>query len=107
MADITNPQAVKHCNEHFRATADIANSAIRTIDEMLIQMTDFLSIPEVSNAGNEDVIIDGAATDGRSLCTKQKVLELKFVCEQLQGCINTDNRRQLLAELAVNSAPRF
>lgn len=107
MADIDNPQARDIVNENFRRTADITESAIRTIDQMLVIMTDFLAIPEIAAAQNEDVILDGAETDGRPICTKQKVLELKFVCEQLQACINTDDRRQLLSKLAVNSAPLF
>lgn len=106
MADITNPQAVDFCNEKLRVLADLIERARRTSEQFLIDITTEFEAHTGGNA-NEDVIIDGAAQDGRSVITKQRVAEVKFVAEQLVTCLNTDDRETLIANVSVNGQPLF
>lgn len=120
---IDNVEAIKFSNERCRPIANLGEQAVRSVDQFLIEIIDYLAIPEVAslfaeyNDGGTTqqrkdeiyalVISDNANLDGRPICTFGKVLELKYVCEQLQGCINTSDRRQLLSKLANNSTPIF
>jgi len=67
MADITNPQAVAFCNERVRLAAnkfmDLYWWCKMVSEEWAAQSIGSL-IPN-----NADVLIDGSATDGRSICT--------------------------------------
>lgn len=105
MADITNPQAVRFCNERLRLVADQIQSARRTGEQFLIEV--FAFEDATSGNANEDVIIDGSATDGRPSITKQNVLEVKFVAEQLVSTLNQDDRETLVANVAVHGEPLF
>lgn len=105
MADITNAQAVRFCNENARPLADIIESVRRTAEQFAINVVAF----EAATSGNAngDVVIDGAATDGRTLATKGKVAALKYVAEQLVACLNQDDREVLVHDLVTNGQPRF
>lgn len=105
MADITNAQAVRFVNENARPLADLMESVRRTAEQFAINVVAFEAV--TSGNANGDVVIDGAATDGRPLATKQKVAELKYVAEQLVAALTLDNREDLVHGLVVNGQPRF
>ncbi len=106
MANITNPQAVNFCNNKARRLADLIEKARRTAEQFLIDITTEFEANVGGNA-NEDVIIDGAATDGRQVITKQNIAEVKYVAEQLVACLNQDDRETLIANVSVNGDPLF
>ncbi len=106
MANITNPQAVHFCNEKLRPMADLVEKVRRTGEQFLIDITTEF---ENNTGGNVDgdVVIDGAATDGRSVITKLNVAQVKFVVEQMVTTLNTDDRETLIANVSVNGTPLF
>lgn len=106
MADITNPQAVKFCNEKLRPLADLIERTRRTCEQFLIDITTEFEA-HVSGNANGDVILDGAALDGRSVITKANVAEVKFVAEQMAAAANADDRESLIANVSVNGVPLY
>lgn len=110
MADITNPQVVKFCNEKARLLADLIEKTRRTAEQFAIDVVgEFEAIVGASGQGNAngDTIIDGAARDGRSIITKGDILGLKFVAEQIVAAANADDREALVAKVSVNGQPAF
>ncbi len=105
MADITNAQAVRFVNEQARPMADLIEKARRTAEQFAINVVAFEA--DTSGNANGDVVIDGAATDGRPLCTKQKIAELKYVAEQMVAALTADNREELVHGLVTNGQPIF
>lgn len=106
MADITNPQAIKFCNEKLRPLADLIEKTRRTAEQFAVDIVTEFEAHTSGNA-NGDVILDGAATDGRSIITKQNVAEVKFVAEQIAAAANQDDRELLIANVSVNGQPLF
>lgn len=106
MADIIDPAVRKFANEKLRVMADMVEQTRRTGEQFLIDVAaEFESLTSGNASG--DVIVDGAATDGRSIITKQSVGEVKYVVEQLVACLNQDDRETLIANVSVNGTPRF
>lgn len=106
MADITNPQAVKFCNENARTIANLIGSMYRTLDQFALNVVrDF----EENTSGNVDAdpIIDGSDVDGRNPVTKVNVAELKFVCEQLKATLDTNTLIALVNNWATNTQPIY
>lgn len=106
MADITHPEAVRFCNEKLRVLADLIEKTRRTAEQFAIDVVSEFEAHTSGNA-NSDVVVDGAATDGRSTITKQNVLEVKFVAEQMTAAANQDDREALIAAVSVNGQPSF
>jgi hypothetical protein len=109
MADITNPQAVKFCNEKLRVLSDLIEKTRRTAEQFAIDIVTEFEANTSGNA-NGDVIVDnpnGAGSDGRSVITKQNVLEVKFVAEQMVAALTQDDREALVANVSVNGQPAF
>ena len=106
MADIDNPQAVAFCNTRARKIADLIRSLDRTIPQFLLEVVRDFEELTVGNADG-DLILDGAAEDGRAQVVKLNVGQLKFVCEQILACIDTDDRRDLVNNWVVNGQPIF
>ena len=106
MADITNPEVVRFCSEKARALADLIERTRRTAEQFAIDVvTEFEG--NTSGNVNGDVIVDGAALDGRSVITKGDILGLKFVAEQIAAAANLDDREALVAKVSVNGQPAF
>lgn len=106
MAAITDPRAVKFCNEKVRILADLIEKTRRTAEQFAIDVvTEF----EAHTGGNVngDAVSDGAPGDGRSVITKQSVAEIKYVAEQLVACLNQDDRESIVAAVSVNGQPAF
>lgn len=106
MADITNEQVKRFCNERVRILADLIQSCRRTCEQIAIEFPGSFEA-FVSENANGDVILDGALTDGRSIITKGDVLGLKFVAEKIAEAANLDDREALVAKVAVNGEPKF
>ena len=106
MAAITNPQAVKFCNEKVRILSDLIEKTRRTAEQFAIDVVTEFEANTGGNA-NGDTVTDGAAEDGRSIITKLSVANVKFVAEQLVTCLNTDDRETLIAAVSVNGQPSF
>ena len=109
MANITSPQVISLWNAHARPLADLIERCRRTCEAFVVDAVAIEAVIGGSGAGNAngDVIVDGAATDGRSICTKQNFLELKFVAEQIAAAANQDDREQLIHNIVVNGAPLY
>lgn len=106
MADITNPQAVRFCNEKLRPLADLIEKVRRTAEQFAIDITTEFEAHTSGNA-NGDAIVDGSASDGRQPITKGNVLEVKFVAEQMVAALTQDDREQLIANVSVNGQPLY
>ncbi len=103
---ITDAQAVRFANENARTIADLIGKLDRTLDQFALNVVrDF----EAKTSGNTsgEVIDDGADEDGRNAVTKNNVAQLKFVCEQLKACLDTDDRRAIVNTWAVNTQPIY
>lgn len=104
--DITNPQSVKFCNENARVISDMMAKLDRTCDQFLLNVVrDF----ESTTADNQDgdFVGDGSESDGRNRITKANISQLKFVVEQVKGCLNIDDRAAIVNRIAVNTQPAF
>jgi hypothetical protein len=103
MADITNPQAVRFCNERVRLAADkfaqLYNWCIAVRNEWTAQDIASL-IPNDASA-----IIDGAQTDGRPLITGADVHTIKDRVVELIGLLeaNTSEKLNEILRVAVNT----
>lgn len=103
---ISNPQAVKFANEKARRLADAIATVDRTLQQFALDVvTDFESNTGAAQDG--DLIEDGSALDGRRPVTKANVGQLKFVCEQIGGIMNTADYRALVNNWVVNGQPIF
>jgi len=61
---ITDPQAVRFCNEKIRSAADNLAQAYNHANRVVNEWTSFGGVALIPNDAGEDVI-DGSATDGR------------------------------------------
>jgi hypothetical protein len=103
---ITDAQAVRFANDNGRTIADLIAKLDRTLDQFALNVVrDFES--QTSGNANGEEIVDGSLEDGRNTVTKGNVAELKFVCEQLKACMDTDDRRAIVNRWAVNSQPIY
>jgi hypothetical protein len=103
---ITDPQAIRFANENARTIADLIGRLDRTLDQFALNVVRDFESQTGGNANGEE-IDDGAAADGRNVVTKLNVGELKYVCEQLKACMDTDDRRAIVNRWAVNSQPIY
>ena len=103
---ITNPQAVKFSNEKARTLANHIASMDRTLTQFML---DVVTAFEANTGGNTngEVIEDGATIDGRPVVTKVNVAELKFVVEQLQAAMATDDRRVIVNKWVNQGQPLY
>lgn len=106
MAVITNPQAVRFCNEKARVLADHIEKTRRMAEQFAIDIVTEFEAHTGGNA-NGDVVADGADVDGRGEITKLDVGALKYVAEQLVTCLTADDREALVSAVAVNGTPLF
>ena len=105
MADITNPEAVRFCNEVIRPLADVATryyyAALAVVNEW--EATGMAAkIPNTA-----DVVVDGSAQDGRSPITGAKVNGLKnHVAAMLADLeANANAKLNVLLQIEVNGSP--
>lgn len=102
MADITNPQAVRFCNERVRQAADrfgqLYNWCRAVRDEWTAQDIASL-IPNTT-----DLVVDGSATDGRPPITGADVHTIKDRVLELITLLEADSNAKLneILRVAVN-----
>ena len=102
MADITNPQAVRFCNERVRQAADkfgqLYNWCVAVQNEWAAQGIGDL-IPNDSSP-----IIDGAQTDGRPLLTGADVNTLAARVTEFTAMLEANANAKLnqILKVAVN-----
>lgn len=105
---ITNAQAVAFCNGRARIMADLIETMDRTATQFMLDVVEnWEEVAEVIAAGDSDAIVDSTPPDGRTPRTKVNVGEMKFVVEQVQACLATDDRRALIHGWVTNSQPKF
>lgn len=63
MPDITDPQAVRFCNERVRVAADKLAQAYNLANQVIDEWTAHGGVALIPNTS--DPVIDGSATDGR------------------------------------------
>jgi hypothetical protein len=105
MSEIANAQAVRFCNERVRPLADLVSKLHRTIPQFLIEVQEYETY--VADNVDGDVILDGAAEDGRAPLTKRDVTRVKNLIEALDTYLNADARLPTVQRIAVNPLPIF
>ena len=103
---ITNPEAVRFCNENVRTLADIATRyyyAARAFQNEWVAAGMASKIP---NDGGETVV-DGSATDGRTPITGQNVNQLQSHINDMLGDLEASSNTKLniLLQIEVNGSP--
>jgi len=106
MADITNPQAVDFCNTKVRTLAD-AYAQLYWASKAVVEAWTAQNIEAlIPNDGS--VIIDGSATDGRSIITGAMVntfaTSVVALTDDLEA--NTNAKLDTLHQIAVNPVRR-
>ena len=105
MADITNTQAVKFCNEKVRTVADrmaqLYYAAKAVVDEWNSNSLSGV-IPNTT-----DVVVDGAATDGRFIITGAKATSIITRAQEVVADYEAGSNAKLntVLQVAVNGTP--
>lgn len=111
MADNTNPQAIRFCNEKLRPACDRLISAIRTIREMRAEWDAQGIGPLV--AGSQELLdgnmADGSASDGRTRITGYDANLANTSAQALLTWCDGDGAASIaaLTKPTVNTEPVF
>ena len=65
MAEITNQEAVRFCNERVRVAANKLNAAYKFAKEVAAEWNANPDLATNIGYDNTDLVVDGSATDGR------------------------------------------
>lgn len=105
MPDITNPEAVKFCNEKIRPVADRYAQLYWFAKIVLAEWNAGDLSTNVPNTS--DVVVDGSATDGRTPITGAQVNGIIANLQLLVNDLEANNELKLnaLAQIAVNDVP--
>ena len=103
---ITNPEAVRFCNERVRVLADLATRyyyAAKALNNEWVATDMGTKIP---NSGTE-IVVDGSAQDGRSTITGANVNGLRnHVVTMLTDLeANSNLKLNILLGIEVNGSP--
>lgn len=103
MADITDAQAVRFCNEQVRIAADQLIQVYNNATAILAEWTAKGGTNLVPNTA--DMVIDGAATDGRPLVTGININNVINCLTEFVADYEADNFAKLntLLQVAVNT----
>jgi hypothetical protein len=106
MANITDVNAVKFCNEQVRPSADRIMQFYWWCKGLQIQWTSQGLAAKIPNDATAQVI-DGAATDGRTQITGADVITLLSNLQSLITSLEANSNLVLnqVAKLAVNPRP--
>lgn len=100
MAEITNPEAVKFCNERVRTVADrlaqMYYEAKAVSDEWTAN-----NLGAIIAYDNTDLVVDGSATDGRHPVSGADVNGLMNRLNELVADMQANNNAKLNTVLAV------
>ena len=102
MADITDPEAVRFCNEKVRALADAATRYYYLSKELTNEWDATGMAAKIPDDSSE--IIDGSAQDGRSTITGANVNGLKGHVDTMIADLEASNNTKLniLLNIEVN-----
>ena len=102
MAEITNPEAVRFCNEKVRSLADLATRYHYAAQALLNEWDATDMAAKLPNTA--DVVIDGSATDGRSPITGAMVNGLHNHVEAMVADLtaNSNQKLNILLQIEVN-----
>ena len=96
-----NPQLIEHCNDEFRQLADIC-VALRIRVQAQIEEYVSRGLTSIVTAGGlENPILDGSATDGRTIATGNDVLNMATLLSDLDTFFNA-GRVDVLYKWQVN-----
>lgn len=105
--DITNPEATKFCNEKIRVMADILGQAYFSAKAIKAEW-------DANNMGallpvSSDVVVDGAATDGRHVITGNDAQGIIARAGELITDLEANGGAKLntILNVAVNYQSRF
>jgi len=103
MPDIVNPEAIRFSNEKVRTLADAAANYYYAAKAMLNEWDATGMAAKIPNTS--DVLIDGSATDGRSVITGANVNGLKaHVATMVADLEATANQKlNILLKIEVNA----
>lgn len=107
MANITNAEAVSFCNEKARTLANLIEKMDRTLDAFALDVVQMFESNTGGNGDNDPIIDYSGVPDARHRVTKIDVPKLKYVCEQLKACMNTDDRRAVVHNWATDGTPIY
>lgn len=109
MADITNPQAVRFCNEKVRPMADVLSETYFTCKSIIAEWNaqGFGSVLLFSNT--TDHVVDGSLTDGRPLITPAQVNNIITRCTEFVADYEAGSNAKLntVLQVRVNGQPIF
>lgn len=106
MADITDSEAIKFCNEEVRPAADKLAQAYKFVKTVVDKWNaNSMSTKIPDNAADD--IIDGSATDGRHPLTGEDVNLLVTRCQELITDYEATSNAKLntIIKVAVNPRP--
>ena len=105
MPDITDPEAVRFANEKVRTLADAATAYYYAATAFLNEWNATGMATKIPNTA--DPIIDGAATDGRTIITGADVNGLKSHVDTMVSDleVNTNLKLDILLKIEVNGSP--
>lgn len=105
MADITNAEAVRFCNEKVRPLADVATRYYYASKALVNEWNATDMTSKIPNTA--DVVMDGSAVDGRSPITGANVVGLKNAVAAFVADLEANNNAKLnvLLRIEVNGSP--
>ena len=104
MAEITNPQAVKFCNEQIRPAAN-AFARLYYDAKRIYQTWTSLSLGDVIVYDNADAVIDGSASDGRPVISGVDANNLMTRLGEIITDLEADSNAKLNTILKVAPNP--
>jgi len=99
MADITNPEAVRFCNERVRVVADRLAQAYTLAKQVQAEWFANSMAELLPNDGS--LVIDGSATDGRHPITGANVTNIITRCGELITDYEANTNAKLNTVLGV------
>lgn len=105
MAEITNPEAVKFCNEKVRVAADKLAQLYYTAKAVSQEWT-ANNLGAIIAYDNMDLVVDGSATDGRHPISGSDVNGLMNRLNEIVADMEASNGAKLNTVLAVAVNPQ-
>lgn len=108
MANITNVLAVKFSNEELRRYNDHKLANYRTAKQLVADYTS-KGIGAIIGSTGTDVVVDGAATDGRAPMTVSDINNIMARANETVSDFeaNTNQKFNQASAVSVNSNPLF
>ena len=99
---LDNPQLVEFCNDELRQLGDMLTRLDLRANAV---NAEYLArdLGTIINAGgSSNPVLDGSATDGRTICTGGDVFNLITLVQALQTFFASPGRRDVIAKWNVN-----